>query len=558
MAETAQVIKLVYNGRKKRKKIEKKELKSTKRTFPAVIDERIKKILDKQHQRSSVDNMKEMLNNLSIALQDADSLKEKPKPFDFKALTKYANPALDTVQANIGVYNPDTIDATIYEKMREDPVLAAALAMIKLPIMALPWRIECDDVDVSETVAYILKPIWKSLIQSTLTGVDFGFSAHEKVWERRNITVTSYRASGEGKKERKKTHYSGDAAVLKQVKPMYPSSVSFKYDDDVFEGIEQEAAAGASEGAEIEARKCFLFTHNGEFGNLFGKSRLKPAYKLWYWKELMYQFTLQYYERRGSPPIIVTAPPGTTEDPSTSVVKDNLAIALDLGSSFINNSVGAIPYEESKVGKENMWKVEYLLDDRRGAMFIEAIDHLDAKCFLALWVPESLGKGEGGSFAQTSVIVDLFLTSEKALVSEIENTVNHQLIPQIISYNFPPEKRVPAYIKMDQLDWNRRLAVKEIFIEMLRNIETMIQSGVWPRLIPDIQKMADLLEIPVEIFTEAVEKQETDVNIDPKKIKPRRRSDGSREETRKTIKPGTRPAEQQRARASRAAQDIEE
>ena len=559
-------IKLKYTGkiRKATSNSEKKNgngQKKSYRVYPAVISREIKAALNEIRGKDRLRITEELFTTMAKIFADKKmgTKEDKPQPFDFKTLSKYANPAIDTVTKDLGQYNPDTIDVTVYELMRKDPQLAAGLAMVKLPIISLPWRIECDDIDVRETVSAIIKPIWKSLIHSMMTAVDFGFAAHEKVWERKNLVVTSYQVAKEGASERKKTHYSGDAAVLKKVKPLYPSSVQLLFDDDEFKGIKQDAS-----GANVEVlwTKCFVFTHDKEFGNMFGKSRLKPAYKMWYWKELMYQFMLQYYERRGSPPIIVTAPPGATIDPSTGISRDNLQIALDLGSSFINNSVGALPYDETKSGGNNMWKVEYLLDDRRGTMFIDAIKHLDSQCLLALWVPETLGgQSEGGSYARATVIADLFLMSEKALISEVEDHVNQFIIPQIVNYNFLPDKRIPAYIKLDQLDWNRRLAIKEIFIEMIRNQDTMMQQGISPKVVPNMEKMAEILEIPIQEFTDSIQEDQGIAKPPPQgggsqntNLKPRRRSDSGRTETRKSIKPGTKPAVQQRTRQTKFAE----
>lgn len=526
---------------------------------PAAIKRNVREAIDRAEKIRRIQSDERLVNDVIVYLQDRVAKKKGDEEvtrqkIDFKAMSRYANPALDTVQKNLGQYNPDTIDVTVYEQMRQDPQLAAALAMIKLPIMALPWRVECDDPDITAFCTYAIKRFWKQAIKNILTAVDFGFSAHEKIWLIENVNIQSLVITKGGGKERKRTHYSGDAAFISELKPLYPTSVSMLFDDDIFTGIEQRTS---SDAISIPVRKLFVFSHDAEFGNKFGKSRLKPAYKTWYWKELLYQFMLQYYERRGSPPVIVTAPPGKSEDESGNF-KDNLLIALDLGASFINNSVGVLPYDESKSGRENMWKVDYLLDDRRGEMFIDAIKHLDAKCFLALWVPETLGLREGGgSFAETTVILDLFLMAEKALVTEIESHVDQYILPQLIGFNFKPEKRVPAYFKMDQLDWNRRLHVKEIFIEMLRNIDTFVQMGIIPKLIPAFQKMAEILEIPVESWEDAVDSssgnsgddKDKDNNLKKKKVTVRRRSDSSREDTRKTIKPGTKPSAQQRTRS---------
>jgi hypothetical protein len=63
---------------------------------------------------------------------------------------------------------------------------------------------------------------------------------------------------------------------------------------------------------------------------------------------------------------------------------------------------------------------------------------------------------------------------------------------------------------MDSLDWNRKIALKEIFIETLRNVDNMVASGLKPNILPDMEKMAKILEIPVNTFDEEVTVPEDD------------------------------------------------
>ena len=49
--------------------------------------------------------------------------------------------------------------------------------------------------------------------------------------------------------------------------------------------------------------------------------------------------------------------------------------------------------------------------------------------------------------------------TEKAIVTDFEEAVNTQLIEPFVNANFPPEKRRAAYLKMDPLDWNRKIAL---------------------------------------------------------------------------------------------------
>jgi hypothetical protein len=480
-----------------------------------------------------------------------------------RELTRHENPAITNVQVLYGIFNPDDITLDTYDLMKEDPTVSAGLAFIKLPIFALPWRIECDDERIRLFVENAMKRVWRKLVRSLLTAVEYGYSSHEKVFEMRNMKVESKTPNGSVKK-----HFDGRALIYKKFKSHYPDSIRVKIDkNDNFNGIVQLQTGGKE--IPLKKFKCFFFTHEEEFGNVFGKSRLKPAYKYWYWKEILYNFMLMYYERRGSPPVIAHAPPGKGKDASGNRI-DNLQTALDMGSSLLSSSVVALPYEQAKNGNDNQWGVDYLLDDKRGEMFIAAIEHLDSAILRALWIPErAILQGKTGSYSMASVHADLFLMAELGLVNDVEDAIDEQVIPLLVQANFKPEDRMPCYFRMDSMDWNRKIALKEIFLEMIRNVDNMVQAGHKPIKLPSLEQMAKILQIPVDDFEAEVEpdslaskEDPNDKNkgevIDIKTGQPLKRSTrtsfpGSREVDRKDLRPGGKRAEQMRAKLSETA-----
>jgi len=413
--------------------------------------------------------------------------------------TSYKNPLFSSPgKYSPAEVNPETIDVETFTLMRRNYQLSIGLAIIKLPIVGLPWRIDCEDVEVQKTVEWMLNKVWKKLIKSTLMAVDYGFASHEKVWERDNVKIS--KIDKEGKET---VYYKGDLVYYKKIKPHHPESIKMKFDEkqDLIE-IVQESGIGEDD-IRLPVRKCFLFTNDEEYGNPFGVSRLKNAYSVWYYQSLLLQFMMQYFERRGVPPTVATAPPGRSQDSSGAEI-DNLELALRAATSLISSSVAVLPYQQSKDGKENMWSLDTFKDDARAPMFVEALSHLESKCLRALYVPEGIvSSSEKGGSGSNSVSADLFLMTQKSLMSDIEDSVNEQIIKPFVQANFPPEKYKDAYLKLDQLSFERKIAVKEIFVEMLRNIDTMIQMGVPPNIVPSLEKMAQILEVPLESFEDA-------------------------------------------------------
>ena len=474
-----------------------------------------------------------------------------------RELTRYENPVIQYVEEQYGVYNPDEIAISTYDMMKRDPTISAGLAFIKLPILALPWRIECVNPKIKAFTENAVKRVWRRLARSMLTAVEYGFASHEKVYDLKKVKVKKRNPDGSYE-----IQFDGMALLYKRFKCHYPDSIEIEFDyHENYAGITQLQRGGKE--VYLPPRKSFLFTHEEEFGDLFGRSRLKPAYKYWYWKEVLYQFMLMYYERRGSPPVIVTAPPGTSKDSAGNRIP-NIDRALELGSSLLNNSIAAIPYEAHKDTKENQWNVSYLSDEKRGEMFLSAINHIDAAILRALWIPERVltqQSGSGGGYSMATVHADLFLMAELGLISDIESAVDEQILPVLVEANFKPEDREPCYFKMDSLDWNRKIALKEIFITMLRNIDTIVKAGGRPLQIPSISQMAQILQIPLEDFEQEVvfdgDNEDNDSEMGKQSpVKNRTSFPGSREADRRIVTPGGKRAEQMRAKLQEVLDDM--
>jgi len=393
--------------------------------------------------------------------------------------------------------------------MRRDNQVSTGLAVIKLPIISLDWSVECEDEELKEIVSWVFTKIWNKLVRTSLMAVDYGFATHEIVWERSNVKI-----SKTNKEKKEKVYHNGDLAYFKKIKPHHPESIKMAFDEkqNLIKIAQDPSGFFNKTEIELPIRKCFIFTNDEEFGNPFGVSRLKNAYKIWYWKELLCQFMMQYFERRGIPSTIATAPLGRSLDSSGSEV-DNLEMALRLASSLISTSVVALPYQPLKDSDKNAWGLEFLNDDARAPMFIEALAYLDARILRSLFVPESIwssGEGSGG-YSGSSIHADLFLMVEKGLIADLERSINEQLVRQFIEVNFPKKKHISCLVKFSPLDWNRKITLKEIFMEMIRNVDTMVQMGVPPNIIPSLEKLADILDIPVDTFKEAT-------GLDPEEI----------------------------------------
>jgi len=381
------------------------------------------------------------------------------------------------------------IPISTLEQMRKDPQVALGLSIIKFPIIAANWRVVCDDINISKTIEYILRPIWNQLISDIMLSVDFGFAAFEKVWatETANVTTTDKITQEET------VHYRGPLLTYKYIKSMHPSTISIILDrHGHYDGIKQVAP---NANVVIPKIKGAWFTAECEYGNYYGMSRMNRVYNFWYWKNLLYLWMLQYFERRGTPPMKGRAPAGKTRIDGQDY--DNLVLLKDILSNIANNSAVALPAEESKTGK-NLWDVELLQDEKRGDMFIDAIIHMGAIILRGLLIPEKtiVQDASGGSYNVATVHADMFLLAQEALVKRIETWVAENIVKDLVEYNWPVSKRKEVRIQIDNLDVNKKQVFRDLFVEVLKNVDALAKIGIYPKVMPSMEKMADFLEIP--------------------------------------------------------------
>ena len=427
---------------------------------------------------------RKLLDEVKVFMQDSQKLiapKLIPeKGVDTSEVAKHGgllSNIASSIMQTIGYFNPDQISIDVYQKMRLNPQLQCGLKVIKLPIIGQQWTTICDDPDISEFIDQMLRPLWYNLLTAMLTGVDFGFAAHEIVYKYDDIQL--YR------NYEKVPFFNGRAVTWDKFKSIYPESVRIKLDKkENFAGITQ-FWIGAT--IDIPLEKSFIFTHDrgDTFGNLFGISRLKPVYDVWYWWVSLITFMLRYFERKGTPPVIVKFPPGQSK---TGV--SNADTALEIGKSLMSESVVAIS-SKTYDNTPPMWDIAYLADDKRGEMFLSALTFLENKMLRGLFVPERTvtqdSTSKAGSYSLSKTHADMFLLGEDALLVDIENQVNKYVVRRLVEYNFGP-KAPQCFVKIERITDARKSFLKDVFLEM-------VKTG---NAIPAAREIADTVGVPLE------------------------------------------------------------
>ena len=393
--------------------------------------------------------------------------------------------------------NPDKLPPKTYETMSLDPIVALGTAMIKAPLIGLPWRIDCHDLKVKGILEESISRCISQIVTDMLDAIRFGHTCGQLQCDIEEIKVEDINESG-----RRRVLFVGNAAVLTGIRFMHPKT--FKYLVDDMGDLIGARQTHNGKKMDLGVDNMFHFGLEVEYGNWYGKSRYKYIYKEWYWRALIVQFLLRYIERRSIPSTVVEAPPGKTKSDDGEV--DNLTMALNIGKSIISNSVAVLPTQYDKQHGHKLWDIHYLTDSNgRTDVFIGILNYMSTMIMRGLWVPDRAftsdvgGKG-GGTFSQSLAHFDGFLLVEESLITAVEAAINKYIIPRLLEYNVVPEERAKAIFKFDRLNYQRKVVMKEVFNRMLMIFSGSAREGNLPKLLPSIRSMAKTLDIPLDPF----------------------------------------------------------
>ena len=373
------------------------------------------------------------------------------------------------------LYNPETIPLRTYIQMEDDAQIKAVLTLIKAPLVKAVWSINCDDDDIARFCKENLEPQWGKLIRNLTNALNFGFQAFEKVWKKQ-----------------------GSSWVYDDFMDLYPPSVHIKVKEGHFDGIYQYTTKGS---ADISQEKCFVFTNEKRFGNLYGRSKLRSAYMYWFIDKYTYDFENVYFERYATPLLKGEAPTGRTQTSTSSQAsEDNIDILLN--KLKVARGLGAIviPSDVDPVTKAPRWKVEFLEATRRGADFRSRHEYLDLMKARAIFAPELVFSAPyaGSSYALAREHAMIFMSAEEALLEEIKAHINSYILPQLVLYNFGS--------KAPKATWDYESIAPEVKTLLRDLVMTMVAGDI---VRPDPDWIASTLGI--KLREEATKTQERDI-----------------------------------------------
>ncbi len=343
----------------------------------------------------------------------------------------------------VAAYNPSQLvrrrGLQIYDEMKRDDQVKASLAFKKYACLSSGWEItspkeQDKNWEPVGFIDYALRNMQDSLdkyLLEVMTALDYGYSVTEKI----------FAPIADGP-------YAGKIG-LTNMKTRRPHFIDFSYDqygnlrDD---GIVQRNPA-RGESAYMPTPKFVLFTHQGEFGNLYGRADLEAGYRPWWIKENAYRWMAMLLERFGIPPIFALYNPSGLSEKQIADIK--VVFQRLQGATS-----GAIP-RKTKDDLE-MWSPQ--LGNAANAIFVPVIEMLNRDIARSLLMPGLLGLTADqaqGSLARSRVHFDAFMMTLSHLQGQVSREVMvDQIIAQLMALNYPKESDKPEFkfLRIDDTD----------------------------------------------------------------------------------------------------------
>jgi hypothetical protein len=415
---------------------------------------------------------------------------------------------LDQGLANVGSYNPQRIPLSTKREMRRDAQIRFGLQAVKSPIQQAPLHFVCRSREVQQLLndVFIESGFLTELLRTSLNAVDYGWQAHEQLWEVGDHEVDWEMPNAEGGVDVKTKTYP-NIFLPRRFKDLDPSLVQLLKDKKGnFSGLTFGAFSTPvtiqavkehitqNKVNVLRTDKVFLFTPIYEYQNLRGEGRLEWGYDPWYWQRILYMIAMRWYERKADPPLVGYAPNNTGIDEEDGTQRSNLLLIGDAMGKLRSTGYVGLPSEvfmddEGRPSNVRAWSIEELAVQDMHPAFLDGIDHFDKKKTRAVFAPDiALSRDrQAGTLGSTEAIVDVTITMQNQTLDAWVFAVNEYVIKPFLRYNNIKDK---AYLTSTGVLQDNRAALKELTMKVLE--ADMLAEQAWGRIFPQsLTQMVD-------------------------------------------------------------------
>lgn len=491
--------------------------------------EEIRKQFESIEDEEANDEFEEMLYARHVEIKDLNDLEKQhatPIPALFNQYYKF-------------VQNPSSVSVETFKRMIDtDDTIGSGTDFLTTCLAARLGAYQHASPEITEFVNKALEQVeggWLNVVKEVLSATWAGFSVSEKVWantelgfvpkkivtlppstmlfettrtgELTNDGILQYQRNWNPFISSRGTGYFGGtfAAGLGWLDSGRPD-VFAKLGDLPFPLRTANFFNYLS--IRIPRQKClhYAFDAQGKFGNPYGRSLLRRAYKYYTIKDTVLRMMVVALDRKGTALTVVYSDPNTTlRDPDKTSDNSNQkgmtgkGIRADVAAqkAFKNVHNDTVIFLPGKKGE--VYDVEFMPQSPNTADFLSALDFCNKSILRALLIPSLIfGNGDGtGSFSLGQEHAKTFDKILDGWLAGFKTVVLQQLIKELLAYNFPRS----AWEKDGLGDFGKRqLSQDEIQKEM-----DVIEKGINLGII-DTQDLGDLNVIREKMGMEPLDK----------------------------------------------------
>jgi phage gp29-like protein len=352
----------------------------------------------------------------------------------------------------------------IYRSMLDDDQVKACLAFKKILVVGREFEIKPADESeeakkIAKFVEWNLRKIdLKSVFYQTLTALDWGFSVGEKVWGT-------------------DMHEGERRVVLQKIAHRDPEDIEIECDMHGNVTQFRQRNRWFAKNIDLPPEKVFHFAYQSQFGNPYGRSDLRAAYRPWWVKKFLINFWNVFLERMGSPLMMMKYPQGAGE-PLKAVLKSILSNLASRGEILVPEGVDVQIVEATRAGK---------------ADYEQAIEYCDKSIARALLIVALLGMGgdavSRGSDSQSRLQLRVLFKMSAELGDDMARKFMDQIVKPLVDMNFMHENLYPTFAWQDYGEFEG--------IEVADTIRLLHAAGILDMDQTDVNYARSVLGLPV-------------------------------------------------------------
>ncbi len=376
------------------------------------------------------------------------------------------------------IQNPSTVSVETFKRMVDtDDTIGSGIDFLTTCLASRIGRYVHPNEEITEWVNRALESIeggWVASIKELLGATWAGFSVQEKVWAndpemgfivKKLISMPPSTILFETERTGELTN----DGILQYQRNYNPANAA--YGSGSMFGFSGGAGAGRNDpfarlgdmpfpmrtgnsysylSIRIPKMKCihYAFDAQGKFGNPYGRSLLRRAYKWYVMKDAFIQMLSVALDRKGTALTVVFADPNTTVGDDSKINpgtnprgQGGKGIRADEAArrafaNVHNDSTIILPGKKGQI-----YDLEFVPQASNAADFISAIDLCNKSILRALLVPSLIfGNGDGtGSYSLGQEHAKTFDKILDGILAGFLDTLLNQFIRQLLAFNFPIE-----------------------------------------------------------------------------------------------------------------------